>query len=472
MKKGILHRITLLVLVCVLTTVVAVGQNAYNVFRGSVHEYSVAKTEFAYSYTWQIYTDLSFINEAGSSQAEITPLGPGRENEIQVKWNSAGEYYLMVTVSTAEGCANRKAWHFIVDPIDDKPTARIVGAPLPILGSCDQNGLVLDASSSTGDGLTYSWFPTNFLDNGSSAKPVFHPGTTTRYLLTVTDTRGQTDTTSILVKVANPPKAVTDNYVFISEAAGTILLNGNSSAGDGLTYQWTSQNGIIVDGQLSAAATVKGIGKYYLTVTDQYGCSDMDSVLVNYYTQARKDTGTTKINFSVDINVLANDIPRKSLDPASLRIVTPPKNGIAMVVADSLISYTPSQYFVGTDNFVYSVCDYFNHCDQASVLVIVNDVPFFIPQAFSPNGDGINDLFEIKGLAKYKQVQLTVFNRWGNVVYESNNYGAGPGKDGFWDGRASSNVKIGSGPVPTGTYFYVLKLDGKDKINGSIYLDR
>lgn len=455
-----------------MTTAVAAGQNAYNVFRGSVHEYSIAKTEFAYSYSWQIYTDLSFTSEAGSSQAELTPLGPGRENEIQVKWNSAGDYYLMVTVSTAEGCANRKAWHFIVDPIDDKPTARIVGAPLPVLGSCDQTGLVLDASTSTGDGLAYSWFPTNFLDNASSSKPVFHPGTTMRYVLTVIDTRSQTDTTSILVKVADPPKAVTDNYVFINSTGGTILLNGISSTGVGLTYQWTSPDGTIIDGQTSAAATVSGIGKYYLTVTDQYGCSDLDSVLVNYYTQAVIDTGTTQINFSVDINVLRNDIPRKDLDPASLKIVTPPQNGLAVVIADSVISYTPSQYFVGTDNFVYSVCDYFNNCDQASVLVIVNDQPFFIPDAFSPNGDGLNDVFEIKGLAKYQRVQLTVFNRWGNAVYESNNYGAGPGKDGFWDGKARAGLKIGSGPVPTGTYFYVLKLDGKEKINGSLYLDR
>jgi gliding motility-associated-like protein len=103
---------------------------------------------------------------------------------------------------------------------------------------------------------------------------------------------------------------------------------------------------------------------------------------------------------------------------------------------------------------------------------LVNDNPFFIPEAFSPNGDGINDKFEIKGLAKYKSVEIEIFNRWGNVVYQSKNYGEGQGKAGFWDGTSGFGLRIGSGPVPSGTYFYVLRLDGKEKINGTIYLDR
>ncbi len=105
-------------------------------------------------------------------------------------------------------------------------------------------------------------------------------------------------------------------------------------------------------------------------------------------------------------------------------------------------------------------------------MVLVNDMPFFIPEAFSPNGDGINDKFEIKGLSKYKTVEIEIFNRWGNTVFQSKNYGAGQGKTGFWDGTASQGLRTGSGPVPSGVYFYILKLDGKEKINGTIYLDR
>ena len=455
-----------------MTTTLVVGQDTYKVYRGSVHEYKIDKNPFEVTYNWQVFTDVALVVPAGASQAAVSLLGSGRENEIQVKWNSSGDYYLMVSVSTPSGCVNRKAWHFVVDQTDDKPTARIAGLPIVTLGSCDVAGHILDASTSSGGGLAFSWSPSINLDNASNSKPVFTPGKTTRYHLTVTDSRGQTDTTSVLIVVNNLPKAVTDKNVFVNEPNKTILLSGTKSTGTGLTYLWQSKDGIIRNGETTSTAEVSGLGKYYLKVTDSYGCTSQDSVSVGLYTQAVMDTSSTKLNFAVDINVLANDMPKGELNPATLRIVTAPQNGIATVVGDSLVSYLPNQYYTGSDNFIYSICDYFEHCDQATVLVIVSDVPFFIPEAFSPNGDGINDKFEIKGISKYKTVQIEIFNRWGNVVYRSDNYGEGQGKSGFWDGKAGQGVRFGSGPVPSGTYFYVLKLDGKEKLNGAIYLDR
>ncbi len=472
MKKSILHRIVLILLWCVATTVSVVGQDTYRVYRGSVREYKIDKNPFEVTYNWQVFTDVSLVIPANSSQVSLSSLGTGRENEVQVKWNNAGDYYLMVSVSTPAGCTNRMAWHFVVDQTDDKPTARIAGNSIVTLGSCNVTGYLLDASTSNGGGLAFNWSPATYLDNASSSKPTFLPGKTTRYHLTVTDSRGQTDTTSVLIVVNNAPVAVTDKNVFVNESNAAILLDASKSTGVGLTYLWLSKDGIIRSGETTSMAEVSGLGMYYLKVTDSYGCTSQDSVEVGLYTQAVKDTSSTKLNFAVDINVLANDIPKGKLNPATLRIVTAPQNGMATVVGDSLVSYLPNQYYVGSDNFIYSICDYFEHCDQATVLVLVSDVPFFIPEAFSPNGDGINDKFEIKGIAKYKTVQIEIFNRWGNVVYKSNNYGEGQGKSGFWDGTAGQGVRFSSGPVPTGTYFYVLKLDGKEKINGAIYLDR
>jgi len=461
-----------MMLVWVSSVAFAAGQDFYTAYRGSVHEYKISKNIFEVTYSWQVFTDQSLVTPAGASQVVMTPLGPGRENEIQIKWNSSGDYYLLVSVSNPAGCTNREYWHFVVDQTDDKPTARIAGPSIVTLGSCDVAGHIIDASVSGGGGLAFSWSPSIYLDNIASSKPKFIPGKTTRYHLTVTDSRGQTDTTSVLIVVANAPKAVTDKNVFVKTPNANILLSGNKSTGTGLTYLWLSNEGIIRNGETTPTAEVSGLGKYYLKVTDSFGCVSRDSVNVGLYTQAIRDTSTTNMNFAVDINVLINDIPKKKLDPSTLRIVTAPQNGMATVVGDSLVSYLPNQYFVGSDNFVYSICDYFKNCDQATVLVLVNDVPFFIPEAFSPNGDGINDKFEIKGLSKYKSVEIDIFNRWGNLVYQSSNYGGGQGKSGFWDGTASQGIRTGSGPVPSGTYFYILKLDGKEKINGAIYLDR
>ncbi|MFY9151195.1 MAG: Ig-like domain-containing protein [Prolixibacteraceae bacterium] len=352
------------------------------------------------------------------------------------------------------------------------PVARISGAPYLSVGACDEAGRVLDASKSAGNGLQYSWSPATYLDDANSSKPVFLPGQTTRYKLTVTDINGIKDTTSVLVIVPAAPVVVTDRNVFVDTPNKTIMLDGSKSTGSGLSFLWTSQEGTLLNGETTPTAQVSGLGIYYLQITDSLGCTARDSVNVGLYIQAMNDTTETNVDESVLINVVRNDIPVHSANPSSISIVTPPLHGIAEIAADSLILYMPEQTYIGQDEFVYAICDYFKNCDQAKVLVLINDVPFFVPEAFSPNSDGINDEFEIKGILKYKTVQIEIFNRWGNVVYRSSNYGPGPGKDGFWNGKASTGLRVGSGPVPTGTYFYILKLNGKETINGSIYIDR
>jgi gliding motility-associated-like protein/uncharacterized repeat protein (TIGR01451 family) len=79
-----------------------------------------------------------------------------------------------------------------------------------------------------------------------------------------------------------------------------------------------------------------------------------------------------------------------------------------------------------------------NNVDQ--VVQQVN--PLIIPNAFTPNGDGVNDTFVIPGLDTYTQNEIVIINRWGNNVYEKKNY---------------QNDWTGNG-LPEGTYFYVLKV--------------
>jgi gliding motility-associated-like protein len=352
------------------------------------------------------------------------------------------------------------------------PVAKILGNSELILGNCNTSGQLLDASVSTGNGLTYSWLPVIYLDNPSSPTPRFHAGTTTRYHLTVTDKEGQKDTTSILVQVADAPKVVTDKNVFVDSPNANILLNGAKSTGRSLTYLWLSKEGIILNGETQATAMVSGLGMYYLQVTDAFGCIAKDSVNVGIYIQAINDTVQTKVNQGVMINVVRNDIPQNAINPSSISIVSAPFHGTATIATDSLVLYQPEELYTGQDEFIYSICDYFGNCDNAKVLVLINDLPFFIPEGFSPNGDGINDQFEIKGLEKYKAVEIEIFNRWGNIVYQSKNYGVGNGKTGYWDGTDTSGMRVGSGPVPSGTYYYILKMNGHENISGAVYLDR
>jgi gliding motility-associated-like protein len=88
----------------------------------------------------------------------------------------------------------------------------------------------------------------------------------------------------------------------------------------------------------------------------------------------------------------------------------------------------------------------------------------FVPQGFSPNGDGVNDYFFIQN-ALNKNVALEVYNRWGNRVYKSNEY------RNDWDGRCTEGFFTGR-DIPDGTYFYVIVIDKKDKYQGYITINR
>lgn len=74
-----------------------------------------------------------------------------------------------------------------------------------------------------------------------------------------------------------------------------------------------------------------------------------------------------------------------------------------------------------------------------------------IPNGFSPNGDGFNELFVITNIGG-KKVDLQIFNRWGAVVYKNANY------DNTWNGTANTGFGMGE-DLPTGTYWYIIKID-------------
>jgi gliding motility-associated-like protein len=113
------------------------------------------------------------------------------------------------------------------------------------------------------------------------------------------------------------------------------------------------------------------------------------------------------------------------------------------------INFSAGPTFSGLAAATYEVIVRNAYCTSlptsATILVVAPCVPLFIPNLITPNSDGKNDQFEILGLPSGSE--LTVFNRWGNRVYESNDY------DNLW---AASNIG-------DGVYYYGLKLpDGKE----------
>ena len=79
--------------------------------------------------------------------------------------------------------------------------------------------------------------------------------------------------------------------------------------------------------------------------------------------------------------------------------------------------------------------------DEVAIKVLK---PFDVPNTFTPNGDGINDTWLIPNLVKYPDCKVQIFNRYGQVVYESHGY-VKP-----WDGLFNGK------PLPFGTYYYII----------------
>lgn len=160
------------------------------------------------------------------------------------------------------------------------------------------------------------------------------------------------------------------------------------------------------------------------------------------------------------IDVFQNDIINSLLD---FFILDEPNNGTVSFLPTGEINYVPNAGYCDDqipDEFTYVICNA-TTCDTATVFVTVSCSSLEVFNAFSPNGDEINDFFKITGLQNYPNHELTVYNRWGNQVLRVTEYQ----NDWFgrWNGR----------DLPDGTYFYVLDLGEGDKpLSGYVQLHR
>jgi gliding motility-associated-like protein len=124
-----------------------------------------------------------------------------------------------------------------------------------------------------------------------------------------------------------------------------------------------------------------------------------------------------------------------------------------------------------TDAGIYALTVTSNGCASlpSYISVVVNNciVDFFIPEGFSPNADGINELFVIRGIENYPNNTILIYNRWGNKLFEASPY------QNNWDGRSSFGLTVNRDILPIGTYFYLLNLgNGTEVIKGTIYLNK
>jgi len=203
-----------------------------------------------------------------------------------------------------------------------------------------------------------------------------------------------------------------------------------------------------------------GTGKasiaFTVTVHPHYAADNLQDNVYGFTASANDDAATTTIDTPIDINVLSNDQPSEELDPASVSIAVQPAHGtVAVNTTTGVITYTPAPGYSGTDHFSYQVCD--NNiadpeCDIAAVTVTItaNTGDLFIPNAFTPNNDGKNDIFKVYGSA-VKGAEIRIYTQWGAQIYETNDNATG------WDGKSKGVAQ------PVGMYIYVIKVRMQDE---------
>jgi gliding motility-associated-like protein len=242
----------------------------------------------------------------------------------------------------------------------------------------------------------------------------------------------------------------------------TAHLNGTASGASGFYgWNWTPAD-MIINPSVSSPTTVSLYSEttFTLSVIDlATGCVSSDNIIVFVSEtgggiRAVADFDTTLVNTPTVIPVIDNDINPEEL-PLSVNFCSFPAHGIVIINSDNTITYSPYPEFEGDDSFCYQICTTEQPvmCSDTVVYIHVKQPDIsdlFIFNGISPNGDGNNDFWKIKGIENYPDNKVTIYNRWGDVIRKISGYNNSTRS---WDGT-NEDGKL----MPNGTYFYVLEI--------------
>ena len=227
----------------------------------------------------------------------------------------------------------------------------------------------------------------------------------------------------------------------------TILLSTNATAG--VSFHWSGPNQFIstqAKVQIPAGNPATA-GTYYLYATLNHCNSTLDSITVPAIMKEPEPAFTA-----------APALPAKLMAPAVISFTNQSANadaylwdfgdGTTSADANPIHEYNKSgKYKIKLTAFNSTVCS--TSIIEGEFSIYVGNT-IFIPNTFTPNNDGINDLFTVT-ITHIQSYRIQIFNRWGQLVYETKDILRS------WDGTHNGN------PVPSGTYYYVINAFGEDQ---------
>ena len=275
---------------------------------------------------------------------------------------------------------------------------------------------------STGDGPLYAWDPSPFVAPWDVQQPAFFPLETTLFTVTMSNSCGEVRD-SVLIDVRSVDADAWQDTLVCPGVPVPLFATGSD------TFSWSPTAGLSDPGSSSPVATPSISTTYRVTVSDSLGCFDQDSVQVLLrpwpFVQAGPDT---IIDYGDPVTLTA--VGNGALNWSQVEVVHAGDPERPVVSPEQTTTYT------------VTVLDTAG-CKNTDVITIIVNGDLYVPNTFTPNGDGYNDLFGALG-KDIAELTLFVFNRWGMLIWSSNEL------DGRWDGTYKGV------PSPVDTYVWKL----------------
>lgn len=322
--------------------------------------------------------------------------------------------------------------------------------------SCTNDPVQLGGLPTGPVGSVYAWTPAALVDDPAAANPIGTPSTTTLFTVVVTDTNGCVSVDSLLASVFEI-EAIPDTSLCERDS---IEIGVNTIAGVmPYTYSWSPEADISSVSVSNPVVWPSNSVVYTVTVTDAFGCAESTTadVTVNF---------RPLVGFEMDVTPSCDGVSvtfTNTTDQADNYTWSLPDG----TTANTLDFENTYSYGDAVSVNLYAEIDATGCADTTSLNDAIQALEayfdFTIPNVFSPNGDGINDVF-ITGFTGDLDActDMKIFDRWGVQVYP-----ASGNTDFQWDG----NLDNGNA-APAGTYFYIIDVAGLPTFEGAVTLFR
>ncbi len=368
----------------------------------------------------------------------ISPLTSGaiNANTGEVIWNALFSGTTTITASTVGQNGLLEAQHIVT--VTALPAATISYGGIPY---CTKGTVAVTLTGQTGG--TFS-ADSGLNINTSSGEIDLSASTPGMYTVTYTFSNGtcQGITTATIIINDMPTVVITDPSSVCRPATINITLPGiTAGSSAGLTYTYfTDEQATSV---LTNATAITTQGNYYIKGTNTSGCSDIKPVHTDIKSITVNLTSSTGVVIKGSGFTLSTNADVKyeisSWSPAAM---FPDQNAKAQaaVLKDSSTTFT-----------VIAVSeDGCRDTATARVNIAGNAKDMFIPNAFTPNNDGKNDVFKVYG-STVIGAEIRIYTQWGALIYETNDNTKG------WDGTSKGTQQ------PIGQYIYVAKVRTNDQ---------